>query len=238
MQLMSDDKMTDQSALERLRGWDTPTICNALEVLRPELRGFGYSTSPFSCLYPDMPPIVGFARTACIRAASPAVASESGGLTKLAYYDYMHEGPRPAIVVIEDLDAQPGTGAYWGEVNTAIHKALGTQGVITNGSYRDIRECADDFQILGGMVGPSHAFVHPVSVGGTVRMHGLRISEGDLLHADRHGVAIVPIDLVDEIPAAVATMVAREDRILSIVRAATFDHDAFRRLMDDRGEVH
>ena len=55
--------------LQKLTVWDTPTICNALELIVPERRGFGFTTEPLIALDPGLPPICGFARTATIRAA-------------------------------------------------------------------------------------------------------------------------------------------------------------------------
>ena len=58
----------------------------------------------------------------------------------------------PTITVIQDLDPEPGYGAFWGEVNTAVHKGLGVLGCITNGSIRDLDMIATDFQLLAGCV--------------------------------------------------------------------------------------
>ena len=47
--------------------------------------------------------------------------------------------------MIQDLDDIVGFGAFWGEVQTNIHKALGCLGTITNGSIRDIPQVAPGF---------------------------------------------------------------------------------------------
>ena len=105
---------------------------------------------------------------------------------RLAYYDYIaNGGETPSIVVIQDLDDQPGYGAFWGEVNSAIHLGLGCQGCVTNGSFRDLEDWAPGFQMLGGRIGPSHAFVHLVDFGGEVTVHGMTAQDGDIIHADR-----------------------------------------------------
>ena len=100
--------------------------------------------------------------------------------------------PAPTIVVIEDLDPEPGFGAFWGEVNTTIHKGLGVLGCITNGSIRDLDMIATDFQLLAGCVGPSHAWVHVEAIDLEVEVHGMRVRPGDLIHADQHGAVVVP----------------------------------------------
>ena len=55
------------SVLEALARYDTPTICNAMEIVAPERRLIGYTTKPLVCPFPDLPPIVGYARTVTIR---------------------------------------------------------------------------------------------------------------------------------------------------------------------------
>ena len=187
--------------LKILAKWDTPTICNALELVMPERRGFGFTIDPFYCLDPSLPPIVGYARTAKLRAAQPA--SGSAGANRIPYYEYIAEGPKPTIVVIEDIDPKPGIGEFWGEVNTAVHKGLGALGVITNGSIRDLSDSAPGFQALGGHVGPSHAFVHPVDFNCPVTVHGMEVAHNDIIHADQHGAVVIPQDSISKIPEAV-----------------------------------
>jgi regulator of RNase E activity RraA len=131
--------MLDEKLLDHLRAFDTPTICNALELVAPERRTVGFTTTPFVCAFKDLKPIVGFARTATIRASEPSRLPPAEARAKrLGYYEYVASPPQPSLVVIQDLDPAPGLGAFWGEVNTAIHKGLGLSGCITNGSIRDL----------------------------------------------------------------------------------------------------
>ncbi len=143
--------------LETLARHDTPTICNALEIVAPERRLIGYTTKPLVCPFPDLPPIVGYARTVTIRSvvASGLAAAEQQA-RRLAYYEYVGTGQGPRITVIQDIDgAEVGYGAFWGEVQSAVHKALGCVGVITDGSIRDIPQWAPGFQALAGSIGPA-----------------------------------------------------------------------------------
>ena len=124
-----------------LTRWDTPTICNALEEIVPERRGHGFTTQHLFALDPNLPPVCGFARTATIRAAEAPPESDAEMLAKrTAYYEYVAAGPMPTIAVIQDLDPQPGIGAFWGEVQTTVHKGLGVLGAVTNGSFRDLSD--------------------------------------------------------------------------------------------------
>ncbi|MGF1475157.1 MAG: RraA family protein [Geminicoccaceae bacterium] len=216
--------------LEALRALDTPTVCNALEIVAPERRGFGYTIRPLFCAAPELPPMVGFARTARIRAQHPPAASKSDqAYAKRSYYRYVAEGPKPSVVVIQDLDETPGYGSLWGEVNSNVHKGLGALGVITNGSVRDLGERADGFQFLAGMVGPSHAWVRVVDFGGTITVHGMAVADGDLVHADRHGAVIVPLEVADQVAGAADLIARREAVIITAAQARDFTIDKLER---------
>ena len=148
--------------IAELKSIDTPTVCNALELLVPERRGYGFTTKPLVCTRPELGPVVGIARTATIRAAHPSDADSDQAYARDTYYAYIDEGPKPSVVVIQDLDDERGYGSFWGEVNSNIHKGLGCEAVITNGSVRDLPDIAEGFQMLADRIGPSHAFVHIV----------------------------------------------------------------------------
>lgn len=229
---MTDLTIDDLTALTQ---WDTPTICNALEITNPERRGYGFSTTPFVCLDPSLPPIVGYARTAKIRAAQPA-SGDGGG--RMPYYEYVASGPMPTVVVIEDVDPKPGVGAFWGEVHTAVHFGLGALGVVTNGSIRDLTDSAPGFQALAGLVGPSHAFVHPVDFNCPVTVHGMEVEHDDIIHADQHGAVVVPAAAVKEIPAAVDLISRREGKILEAARADDFDINKLKQAIGSAADIH
>ena len=120
-----------------LRSIDTPTVCNLIEIAAPDRRGAGYTVTHLHCPFPDLPPMVGFAKTVTIRARD-AVSGPSYMQKRLEYIDYVAAEPRPSVVLIQDLDEPAGYGAFWGEVQTNLHKALGCLGTVTNGSVRDI----------------------------------------------------------------------------------------------------
>ena len=131
------------------------------------------------------------------------------------------------IAMIEDLDGDEAVGAYWGEVNTTVHKGLGVDGAITNGLMRDLGDLAPDFQVLAAGIGPSHAFVHVVEIDGPVSLFGMRVEPGEFLHSDRHGAVVVPDDVLPELPQAIARMQASERLILEPARQPGFDYEAF-----------
>src|SRR5205807_9750172 len=134
---------------------------------------------------------------------------------RIAYYEYVGTGFGPRITVIQDIDgADAGYGAFWGEVQSNVHKALGCLGVITDGSIRDIPQWAPGFQALAGSVGPSHAWVHAENWGGEVRVAGMTVHSDDLIHADQHGAIVIPTDIAAKIPDAAELFGRRETPIL------------------------
>jgi regulator of RNase E activity RraA len=222
-----------------LRALDTPTICNALEVILPARRAIGFTTKPLVCARPHLPPIVGYARTATIRATHPAEGDAKAlRQRRLDYYRHVSDGPEPRIVLLEDLDAEPGYGAFWGEVNSNIHKGLGCEGVITNGSIRDIPACAEGFQLLAGRVGPSHAYVHVVEIGITVTIHGMTARPGDLIHGDQHGAVVIPLEAAGRIPAVAAQIARRESHIIAASRQPDFSYEKLARTLAEADEIH
>src|SRR5204863_1116851 len=140
----------------------------------------------------------GYAKTATIKTKDKVALGEGSYMAKrLDYLDYVAADPVPGIVVIEDLDGEDvGYGAFWGEVQSNVHKALGCLGTVTNGSIRDIPQIPAGFQMLAGSIGPSHAYVHVVEFGGAVNVHGMTARSGDLIHADRHGAVVVPVEKI------------------------------------------
>jgi len=225
--------------LETLARFDTPTICNALELVVPERRGTGFTTHAMVVARPELKPMVGFARTATYRSATPPdrPAAEMAA-QRAAYYAYVEAGDAPGISVLQDLDPEPGYGAFWGEVNSNIHSGLGAIGGITNGSIRDLTELAPGFQLIAGKVGPSHAYGHLVDFAGTVDVLGMTANDGDLIHADRHGAVVIPRRVAAEVPAAVDLIVRREKVILDACRAPGFNAEVLKRAMADSADIH
>jgi regulator of RNase E activity RraA len=231
----------DAALLEKLKTYDTPTVCNALEIVDPARRLTGFTVKPLVCPFPNLPPIVGYARTATSRSTH---AHELDGKKqreqRIAYYEYIASGgPSPGIVVIQDLDGTDiGFGAFWGEVMSAVHKGLGCLGVVTDGSIRDIDQWAPGFQALAGSIVPSHAHVHLADFGREVRVAGMLVRSGDLVHADRHGAVTIPAVLAEKIPAACDLLTRKEAVILDMARAPGFNIAKLREALARQDEIH
>jgi regulator of RNase E activity RraA len=229
-----------QAELDALAAFDTPTICNALEVVAPARRALGFNRRPLVAPFPALKPMVGFARTATIRSREPHTrAKDENRRLRLGYYEHIAAPPLPSIAVIQDLDGpDAGFGAFWGEVQTHLHHALGCIGVVTDGSVRDIDAMAPGFVVLAGSIMPSHAHVDLVDFGGTVSIAGMIVATGDLIHADRHGAVVVPRDAVRKLPEAAARIARREKVLLDAAKRPGFSIADLKRALAEADEIH
>jgi len=234
-----NEQTVSPALLEEFRKYDTPTICNALEVVLGGRRSTGFTTEQFVCAKPDLPAIVGYARTATLRASEPArLPTDQLRNQRMAYYEYIALPPQPTVVVIQDIDARSGLGAWWGEVHSLVHSRLGSQGVVTNGAIRDLDFIAPGFQMLGGKLGPSHAFVHIVDFGNEVNVFGLTVCHQDIIHADKHGAVVIPYAAVPKLAHAIEVMAQREKLILDAARQPGFGVEDIRRAMAAGDDIH
>jgi regulator of RNase E activity RraA len=171
---------------------------------------------------------VGYAVTARIAAlAPPTEPPEVIRARRMAYYRAMHDAPKPSVAVVEDLDHPNCIGAFWGEVNTTIHKGFGMAGALTNGVVRDLGDLPSGFPVIAGSIGPSHGFVHVRSLGEPVRVTGLEVRQGDLVHADRHGALVVPTATIPALLAAILKLQQTERLILDPASRPSFDFQSF-----------
>lgn len=212
MELLKEDLLA-------LRELSTPTVANAVEVFDKRGRNQGFMSPEIKCLFPDLGVLVGHAVTARFAAEqAPAQAA-----SRYDFWKYILEIPEPRVVVMQDLDQPPGVGAYFGEVQANIHKRLGCEGVITNGHVRDLDEVEVlGFHYLAAGACVSHSYVHLIDFGGEVKVGGLVVRSGDLMHADKHGAMVVPKELAKDIPDAAAEIVEREQTIIDLCNSPEF----------------
>ena len=218
----------DDAFLALLRKVDTPTVCNAIEVAQGK-RGFNaFTRGTMLCSAPDAAAMVGYARTAKISALAPPEESvDVIRARRMDYYRHMADGARPAVAVIEDVDFPDCVGAFWGEINTTVHKGFGMAGALTNGVMRDLGDLPNGFPVLAGSIGPSHLFVHVKEIGTPVGLYSLQVADGDLVHADRHGALIIPEAIVSELSAAISKLLRTEKIVLDAATSSDFDFAMF-----------
>lgn len=215
--------------IDALRKISSPSVANAIETFNVRPRNEGNMSSEIRCLFPELGPMVGHAVTAIIRAEPQPLQGHRA--STFAWWDYVLSIPAPRVVVVHDIDDPRGQGAQWGEVQANIHKALGCVGVVTDGSVRDLDEVrALGFQFAAAHVSVSHAWVHMVDFGLPVKVGGLWIRPGDLIHADQHGAVTVPADIAPKIADAVAKVEADERKIIELCRSREFSVDRLKDL--------
>ena len=207
-----------ESTFKALQAIDGPSICNAIEGLNYRPKNQGFMLPEIKSIFPDMPATVGYAVTGVISANEPTGTP----IAREDWWDLIASVPKPTFIVLHDID-NPPFGAYWGEVQGNIHKALGAVGVITDGTVRDLDEVrALDFNFFAKDVSVSHGYVHLIDIGNPVGIGGFTVKTGDLLHGDKHGVSHIPFELADKIPDMVATIADYEEQTISVCQSPDF----------------
>jgi 4-hydroxy-4-methyl-2-oxoglutarate aldolase len=209
-----------RALLEEMGRLDACTVANAIETFDVRLRNVGFAGSSVRSMFEDFPPLVGYAATVRIRSSEPPMEGHSYH-ERTDWWDHILSIPTPRIIVVQDIDKNPGLGSFVGEVHANIFLALGCVGLVTNGSVRDLPGVrATGFQMFAGCVSVSHAYAHIFDFGGAVEVGRLKILPGDLIHGDRHGVQTVPIDIAGKIPGVARQLLEKEQRLIALCRSA------------------
>jgi regulator of RNase E activity RraA len=204
--------------LKRLASYDTPTICNVIEVFNIRPRHAGFMDARIRACFPEMPPVAGYASTATMRCAFPKRGNSVYGSLEDQVQGFA-ELPGPAIVVFQDLD-DPAVAATFGEVMCTTYKAFGAVGLITSGAARDLDQVRRlGFAAFSNGAICAHGHTHLTSVNSPVRVGGLEIYPGDLLHADANGVTSIPVEIASEVPEIAAEYTKAESIVLEYLNA-------------------
>jgi regulator of RNase E activity RraA len=222
--------------LEPLRRFTTGQISDAIETFAVRLRNEGFMDASVRCMFPRLPPMAGFAVTARIRTSEPPMTGRSyPGRTD--WWNYLQSIPAPRVVVLEDLDRPPGRGSCAGEVHAHIFRALGCVGLVTNGAVRDLAAVESiGFPMFAGSVAVSHGYFHLLEFGVPVEVGDLRVSPGDLLHGDRHGVVRIPLAIARELPAAAERIAELERNVLAVANSPHPSLEDLRRVVQQSVE--
>ena len=207
--------------LDALRRYSSPSIANAIETFNAVPRNRGFMGPEIRSLFPELGPMAGYAVPAMIRAdLTPA---EGHRVAPQDWWDYIRTVPPPRILVMQDLDNPRPVGAFWGEVQANLHKALGCVGAISDGGVRDLDEVRRlGFHFFAPHVLVSHAYVHIVKMGLPVQVGGLAVRPGDLLHGDQHGVVHIPDSLARDVARAAAGVEEMERQIIGCCQSPDF----------------
>jgi regulator of RNase E activity RraA len=220
------------SVLDQLRRFDTPTVCNVLELLDFRPRTAGYTDSRIQACYPTLPPMVGFATTATFRAAAPPRGGDTyAGLS--SQVELIAATDLPKVVVFQDLD-DPPVAATFGEIMCTTYKAFGCVGLITSGCGRDLDQVEPlKFPCFTSGTMPSHGYTQIVELNVPVRVGGVWINPGELLHGDRNGVTTIPVELAALVAEGCAGFMAAEAEILGYLRAGKVTPAGYAKARDE-----
>jgi regulator of RNase E activity RraA len=204
--------------LTKLAKYDTPTICNVIELFDVLPRNRGFMDGRVRCNFPDLPPMVGFAATASFRSDAPPAGGDAYGSIQKQLEQFA-KLPGPAVVVFQDLD-DPVVSAVFGEVMCSTYQAFGSVGLVTNGAGRDIEQVrALKYPIFTNGTICSHGYCHILHIGLPARVGGLMVNTGDLLHGDSNGVTSVPLSIAAEVADIAGEFLAAEDIVMNYVKA-------------------
>ena len=221
--------------MEILRRLDGCTVANAIERFHQRLRNEGFVDNSIRCLFPHLPPMLGYAATVKIRGSAPPIAAGVYA-ERTDWWDYVASLPAQRVVVVQDMASTPGLGSLLGVVHVNILRALGCAGAVTNGAVRGLPAAEKlGFHLFAGSVSVSHAYMHIIEFGTPVEVGGLRVQSGDLLHGDLHGVQSIPLELAGKIPAVAAEIIAGDQELIRLCQSKDFSLEKLRSAL---GKTH
>jgi 4-hydroxy-4-methyl-2-oxoglutarate aldolase len=213
--------LTDEE-LDALRQFDTCMVANAVETFNVRLRNTGFTDGSIQCLFPDAPPMVGYAVTARLRSGEPPMVGATFH-DRSDLWNSILRIPAPRILVLEDVDDPPGRGAFIGDVHSAILKATGCVGCLTNGAVRELPSVrSTGIHLFAGNVAVSHAYAHIFDIGARISVGSMEVHTGDLLHGDRHGVLSVPAEIAPQIAGVATKLERQEQQLIDFCRSNSF----------------
>lgn len=203
-------------------------ISNAVETFEVSMRNEGYMSHEIRCLFPELPPVAGYAE----RAGAPPISNLFYD-QRTDWWEYVASCPAPSILAFSDVDHAPGIGAFVGEIQAEIGRAPGCVDYVTNGVVRDIPALERNrFQCFATGVAISHSYAHIVEFGDPVEIGCLKVEPGDILQGDRHGVQSIPGEVASRLPQAVPELLKREEELIRLCRKPDFSIGKLTEILD------
>lgn len=204
---MADNASNDPLTL--LRGFDTPTVSNAVEGLNLRHPTEGHLGRDIQCYTPELGVMAGYAVTATIDNSRRERTPDAKGVQ--AFYRALAEAPKPAVVVMQDVSDRPGHSCHFGDIVCLLCKRLGAVGMVTDGAFRDLAGIRQwSFHVFANGRVASRGLYQWIDVNVPVTLSGTTINPGDLVHGDENGVITVPADAVGRLPEAALAVREKE----------------------------
>ncbi len=218
---------TDQQSLpwiEQLKAIDTPTLSNAIELLKVRPPQDGFTPLTVRALFPEFGRMCGYAVTAQVETVTKTAEFDIARFIELCRA--IEKTSKPAVVVLQEIGGHPDYAAHCGEVMTTFMMRLGAIGLVSDCGVRDIPEVrALGFHYFARGTVASHANFTIVRTGVPVQIHGMVVKPGDLLHGDVNGLLSVPGGCDHELLEAVERVRSRERKLMDFVRSDHFSLD-------------
>lgn len=228
---MAATPLLTEHEFDALRQFDTCMIANAVERFEVRLHNTGFTNGRIQCMFPDSPPMLGYAITARLRSGEPPIRGRTFH-DRAEFWKRILEYPAPRILVLQDMDDPPGRGAFIGDMHAAILRALGCIGYVTNGAVREVTSIRNvGIQVFAGNVAVSHAYAHIFDVADAITVDGMDVSPGYILHGDRHGVITIPREIAADVPKVATALKAKERKVIDFCRSGAFSVEKLSELM-------
>ena len=224
-------KEITNNTLDKLRQYDTPTICNIVELFEVRPHDKGYMNSSIKANFPEMPPMVGFAATATFRGSGAPMKNQKIS-SVVEQIERFEELSGPPVVVFQDID-NPPVAATFGEIMCSTYQKFGSTGLITSGAGRDLDQVkAINYPVFTSCTICAHGYVHIPEVHVPVHVGGIVIYPNDLLHGDCNGITTIPLDIASEVADIAEKYVDAERITLDILRKDELDSKAYSEAFD------
>ncbi len=222
--------LTEKEIITKLEKIDTPTISNVVATyprsdncmkLYDAWYGEWYTDATIHCVYPEMGPKVGYVSTVVFCERSEKFT----GMSRWALPEHIDKTRKPVVLVAEqqfppELDNRVG---LFGEIMTTQYKAQGVIGVITNGPMRDIDAIKPlNFQYYSTGVTPGHGDFMVKAVGVPVKIGGMTVMPGDMVHMDMHGAVKFPAEKLAEVLERAEKLLESEGATMKIYKDPEF----------------
>jgi regulator of RNase E activity RraA len=213
-----------------LKTIDTPTVCNAIELLNVRPGNEGFTSNAVKCLYPELGPMVGYAVTAQMETVTQMEPRDSQ--ITMQFYEAIAASPDPVIIVLQEIGGYKEFAAHSGDVMTTLVKNFGAIGLVTDCNVRDFNEVKPlNFHTFAAGVSPSHVFCRIAQVGVPVQVHGMTVRPGDLIHGDINGLVNVPTEKIEELPEKIAHVRKTEQDLIARVNEGGFTLEDLRKIL-------